>query len=82
MSFGVNLAGSVSAVKKACDQISQHESPHGIAVKELIKKILENAPEGTVVMVEAGGHHDYSPNSTYPTAYVDVKFRLSKVLPE
>lgn len=82
MSFSFQAAGSPSAVIKACEDKREHESPHALVAKDFIKGLLQDAPAGTVVFVEASGHHDYGKKSTYPSGYVDVRFRLAKASPE
>jgi len=82
MSFGINLAGSVAAVSAECDKRVEHESPHLVATKEYVKKVLEGAPADMVVTVEASGHHDYGERACYNGAYVDVRLRAMHVLPE
>lgn len=82
MSFSLGFAGSPAAVSAECDKRHEHESPHSIVVKKMIKALLEDAPPYTVVIVEASGHHDYNPQSSWPSGYVDVRFRLMKALPE
>ena len=80
MSFGIGLAGSPAAVRAACDTTHQYESAHGIAVKECVKKLLDGAPAGSLVTVEAGGTHHYS--ADHPYASVELKFKLTQPLPE
>lgn len=84
MSFSVYMSGSPAAVSAECDrqvkQFDGKESEHATATKHFIKEVLKGAPADSIVIIEAGGHHDYS--ERYSSGSIDIRFRLMKKLPE
>jgi hypothetical protein len=61
MSFGFRIAGSPNSVTAALAKQYGYGDVHQLeAFKQAASAIAEQAPAGSIVIVQATGHHDYS----------------------